>query len=209
MTTADDSQPGAGWPRRRGLAGLLILTAAFAFGALDQYIGSLFSNFATAVSGMSAPWLLLPFAAGAAQAIRPGAAGSRAGWQRAAGFGLAATWLAVIGYVLMIDSPMEGVHPTVRVVTATVRSQWPWWLGGLVSGPLYGVLGWLWRSRRSWLSAALAAIPVLFEPVLSRFGFRPAIDVTASYAEAATGLALAGYFWYFRRRVGRVHARAG
>jgi hypothetical protein len=206
MTTADDSHAGAGRPRRRGLAGLLILAAAFAFGALDQYIGSLFSNFATAVSGMSAPWLLLPFAAGAAQAIRPGAAGSRSGWQHAAGFGLAATWLAVIGYVLMIDSPMEGVHPTVQVVTATVRSQWPWWLGGLVSGPLYGVLGWLWRSRRSWLSAALAAIPVLFEPVLSRFGFRPAIDVTASYAEAATGLALAGYFGYLLFRARRTPA---
>lgn len=209
MTTADDMRGASGWPRRRGLAGLLILAAAFAFGALDQYIGSLFSNFATAVSGMSAPWLLLPFAAGAAQATRPAAAGSGAIWLRAAGFGLAATWLAVIGYVLMIDSPMEGVHPTVRVVTATVHSQWPWWLGGLVSGPLYGVLGWLWRSRRSWLSAALAAIPVLFEPVLGHFGFRPAIDVTASYTEAAAGLALAGYFWYFRRRVRRALARAG
>ncbi len=219
MTTADDGRGDSGWPRRRGLAGLLILAAAVAFGAVDQYLGSLFSNFATAVSGMSAPWLLLPFAAGAAQATaaqataaqatRPGAAGSRARWLRAAGFGLAATWLAVIGYVLMIDSPMEGVHLTVRVATATVRSQWPWWLGGLVSGPLYGVLGWLWRSRRSWLSAALAAIPVLFEPVLGRFGFRPAIDVTASYAEAAAGLALAGYFWYFRRRVRQALARAG
>jgi hypothetical protein len=214
MTTADDSHQGPAWPQRRGVAGLLILAAAFAFGALDQYIGSLFSNFATAVSGMSAPWLLLPFAAGAAQAARPGAGSSvsgrsRTNWLRAAGFGLAATWLAVIGYLLMIDSPMEGVHPTVRVVTATVRSQWPWWLGGLVSGPLYGVLGWLWRSRRSWLSAALAAIPVLFEPVLGHFGFRPAVDVTASYAEAAAGLALAAYFWYSRKRVRQAPARAG
>jgi hypothetical protein len=199
MTTADDSHQGPAWSQRRGVASLLILAAAFAFGALDQYIGSLFSNFATAVSGMSAPWLLLPFAAGAAQAA----------WLRAAGFGLAATWLAVIGYVLMIDSPMEGVHPAVRVVTATVRSQWPWWLGGLVSGPLYGVLGWLWRSRRSWLSAALAAIPVLFEPVLGHFGFRAAIDVTASYAEAVAGLALAAYFWYSRQRVRRGAGRGG
>ena len=67
---AGNGRPG---PRRPGLlAGVLILTAAFAFGGLDQYIGSLFSNFATTVSGMSAPWLLLPFAAGAAQAARPG-----------------------------------------------------------------------------------------------------------------------------------------
>ena len=61
----------------------------------------------------------------------------------------------------------------------------------------------------SWLSAALAAIPVLFEPVLGHFGFRPAIDVTASYAEAAAGLALAACFWYSRQRVRRAPARAG
>ena len=35
------------------------LTAAIAFGAIDQYIGALRSSFLTEVSGMSAPWLLL------------------------------------------------------------------------------------------------------------------------------------------------------
>ena len=179
-------------PRCR-LAGALILAAALAFGGLDQYIGSLYSSFATAVSGMSAPWLLLPFAAGAAQVTRRSSA-----W-----IGLATTWLAVIGYVLMIDSPMEGAHPSLQLVAATAHSQWPWFLGGLISGPLYGVLGYLWRARRSWLSAVLAAIPVLLEPLGNRLGFRPSIDLTASYAEAAIGLVLALYFGFVLARTGR------
>jgi Family of unknown function (DUF6518) len=181
-------------PRRlRRLASVLILAAALAFGALDQYIGSLYSNFATAVSGMSAPWLLLPFAVGAVQATRRGSA-----WT-----GLAATWLAVTGYVVMIDSPMEGAHPSARLLAATAHSQWPWFLGGLISGPVYGVLGYLWRARRSWISAVLAAIPVLLEPLVNRLGFRPSIDLTASYAEAAIGLGLALYFGYVLARTGR------
>ena len=179
-------------PRRR-LAGALILAAALAFGGLDQYIGSLYSSFATAVSGMSAPWLLLPFAAGAAQVTRRSSA-----W-----IGLAATWLAVIGYVLMIDSPMEGSHPSLQLVAATAHSQWPWFLGGLISGPVYGVLGYLWRARRSWLSAVLAAIPVLLEPLGNRLGFRPSMDLTASYAEAAIGLVLGLYFGFVLARAGR------
>ena len=39
-------------------AGFLI--GALAFGAADQYVGSLYSPFATAISLMSAPWLMLP-----------------------------------------------------------------------------------------------------------------------------------------------------
>jgi hypothetical protein len=172
-------RPGArSWPV------VLVLGAAVAFGAVDQYIGSLFSPFLTAVSGMSAPWLLLPFAAGAAQASR-----GRAAW-----LGLAATWLAITAYVLMIDSPMEGVHLTPRILAASGSSQWPWFLGGLISGPLYGVLGHYWRTRRSWLSACLAATPVILEPVVIRVTVRAASYPPAGLAEAAAGLVLAALF---------------
>src|SRR5262245_53586294 len=109
----DDAAPPA---RTRWHATALVLAAAVAFGALDQYIGSLYSQFGTAVSGMSAPWLLLPFAVGAVQPSRV----------RAAWLGLAATWLAVAAYVLMIDSPMESVHLTLRLLWASASSQWPW-----------------------------------------------------------------------------------
>jgi hypothetical protein len=174
--------------RHQSAATAITLAAAFAFGALDQYIGSLYSQFGTAISGMSAPWLLLPFAIGAFQPH----------WRRAAWLGLAATWLAVSAYVLMIDSPMEGVHTTLHIVAMSAYSQWPWFMGGIVTGPLYAVLGYRWRAHRSILSAALATVPLLLEPVIGRSGLRPLfyplVYPPAGYAEAAAGLALAGFF---------------
>jgi hypothetical protein len=164
---------------------VIAVAAAAAFGGADQYIGSRYSPFLTAVSGMSAPWLLLPFIVGACQPSR----------RRALLLGFAATWVAVFAYVLMIDSPVEGVHVTVPVVVTTAASQWPWFLGGLISGPLYGMLGYRWRARRSWPVALLATLPVVFEPaarlladhsgLLSWSSFPPAV-----FAEVMTGLAL-------------------
>jgi uncharacterized protein DUF6518 len=120
-----------------------ILIGAAAFGAIDQYLATQYSPFLIEVSGLSAPWLLLPFLAGASQpATRP-----------AALLGLAATWLAVAGYSLLADSPME-----------TLARQWPWLVGGLITGPLYGWLGHRFRARRSWTVGLLAALPVLLEP---------------------------------------------
>jgi hypothetical protein len=58
--------------RRRASAVIMALTAAVAFGAIDQYLGTLSSWSLAEVSGMSAPWLLLPFLAG------PGRQGSGA-----------------------------------------------------------------------------------------------------------------------------------
>src|SRR5579859_7535651 len=82
---------------------VVALTAAVAFGAADQYLPMAVPMsshpgaylFAVEVGQMSAPWLLVAFLAGAWQ-------GSQ---RRAAMVGLAATWLAVLAYVLMIVSP--------------------------------------------------------------------------------------------------------
>src|SRR5882757_493884 len=92
-------------PRRGAVAVVVALTAAFAFGAIDQYLGALHSSFLTQVSGaVSASWLLVAFLAGAWQADQ----------RRAVLMGLAATWLSVLAYVAMIISPMEGTHPGAR-----------------------------------------------------------------------------------------------
>lgn len=154
---------------------LIALTAAFAFGAIDQYLQVVIPSshigarlFAVQVSGMSAPWLLAPFLAGAWQ-------GSQ---RRAALVGLAATWLAVLAWVLMIISPMEGSHLgapppgwhgsynqlTLHMFASSLASQWLWFAGGLITGPLYGWLGYRWRARQSTAAALLAAAPVLLEP---------------------------------------------
>lgn len=198
--------------RRRGVVVVIIaLAAAFAFGAIDQYLGALRSSFLTEISGMSAPWLVVPFLAGAPQK----------GQRRAVLVGLAAEWLSVLGYVVMIVSPVEGTHlgPRPAGVTgswtqlsahlflATLASQWLWFAGGLIAGPLYGWLGYRWRARPSRAAALLAVLPVLLEPaarwLATRFGlayagrlafqwpgYGPAI--IAEIAELAVGLVLTG-----------------
>jgi hypothetical protein len=197
--------------RRRSTAGVVIaLTAAIGFGAIDQYLGALRSSFLTEVSGMSAPWLLVPFLAGACQS----------GHRRAVVVGLAATWLSVLAYVVMIVSPMEGTHlgPRPRgligswnqlspsLVLATLASQWLWFAGGFVVGPIYGWLGYQWRHHRTGVAALLAVLPPLLEPaarwLVTRLGpayarltFRwpghgPA--VIAEIIELAVGLVLTG-----------------
>ena len=196
---------------RRGTAAVIIaIIAAIAFGAIDQYLGTLRSSFLTEVSGMSAPWLLVPFLAGACQS----------GHRRAVVVGLAATWLSVLAYVVMIVSPMEGTHLGPRppglfgswnqlspgLVLATLASQWLWFAGGLVAGPIYGWLGYRWRHHRTGVAALLAALPPLLEPaarwLVTRLG--PAYArltfqwpghgpaVIAEIIELAVGLVLTG-----------------
>lgn len=204
-----DSTTGAG---RGAVTVIAALTAAFAFGAADQYLGALSSPALTAVSGMSATWLLVPFLAGAWQVSR----------LRAALTGLAATWLAVLAYVLMTVSPMEGTHLgsrpagffgswtqlTPHLFLTTLASQGPWFAGGLIAGPLYGWLGYRWRAHRAKSAALLAALPVALEPaarwLCSHAGLgqvgglsfdwpSPGTAVTAELVEVALGLILTAY----------------
>jgi hypothetical protein len=194
-------------PRRAGAASVILaLTAAFGYGAIDQYLGALKSSFLADVSMMSAPWLLVPFLAGAGQA----------GQRRAALVGLAATWLSVLGYVLMIISPMEGTHLGPRpagmigswnqlsphLFLTTLTSQWLWFAGGVIAGPLYGWLGYRWRSLGSRTTTLLAVLPVVFEPAArwladhsglasaSGLAFREFSYGPAAIAEVAVGVAL-------------------
>ena len=205
MTRADEQGQDIRAPARPGgmTRVAIALTAALAFGAIDQYLPAAVPMsthlgahlFALQISGMSAPWLLVPFLAGAWQASQ----------RRAALVGIAATWLAVLAYVLMIVSPMEGVHLTPRTFAFSLASQWPWFAGGLIIGPLYGCLGQHWRAQRSAAAALLAALPVLLEPAAGWLATRLGLSATgwhylgwplqrsaiaAEFAELAVGLVL-------------------
>jgi hypothetical protein len=208
----DDSDPAA---PRRVTTTIVVLALACAFGAVDQYLGTFRSSFLTSVSGMSAPWLLMPFLAGLSQ---PGP-------RRAAWTGLAASWLAVLAYVAMVISPMEGTHLGPRpagvigswnqlsphLVLATLGSQWLWFGGGLATGPLYGWLGYRWRTRRSAATALIAALPLVLEPAArwlagsvgqayaSWLSFQPA-GTGPAVAEIAAGLLLTGAVLAWARR---------
>lgn len=157
---------------------------AFVFGGADQFLGSLSAHpWATEVSLLSAPWLLLAFLAGWTQR-EP---------KRAALLGLACTLSALVGYGLMTLSPVENAQLTMQSVTAFVRSQSPVIAGGVVTGPLFGWLGNRWRTDRARLGALAIAAAFCLEP-LARIPAGRAIDFLAVWmAEVAVGLAMVLY----------------
>jgi len=143
----------------------LVTLIGFAFGAADQYLGSrvmlgdrfALGLWASTVSAMSAPWLLLPFAVGCTE--------TRAG--RAAALGLLATLAALAGYFTLMWSPLEGValSRSLPHLPSLLASQWANVVGGLLTGPLFGYLGQRWRTERSWPAAALLAGAFCLEPL--------------------------------------------
>jgi hypothetical protein len=142
------------------MAFVIAVVAGIVFGAVDQFLGTLhFGPWGWTVSGMSAPWLILPFLAGMTQERR----------RRAMALGLVVTMAALAGYFAMSHSPMEGVPIDRfwgRVVTmVSTGYNLLWIVGGIVTGPLYGFLGHRWRVARSWISAALVTSALCLEPL--------------------------------------------
>src|SRR5208282_939448 len=134
------------------------IAVGIAFGAGDQYLGSLATPglWTVSLSQLSAPWLLLPFAFGCSQ-LRS---------SRAALIGLVATVAGLFGYFLMSLGPFDGGHASLNLRAARGLLSSNSWIiaGGLVTGPLYGLLGQRWRTRRAWLSAVLVAGAFCLEP---------------------------------------------
>jgi hypothetical protein len=163
---------------------VLALVLAAAFGAADQYVGSLSAvPWATDLSLLSAPWLALAFVAGWTQR----------GAGRAALLGLGCTAAALAGYGLMTLSPAENAHLTMPTALASARSELPVLVGGAVSGPLFGWFGREWRTRRSWIGALATAAALSLEPLArvaagASIRFRP-----ISLGEAAAGVVLGVY----------------
>jgi hypothetical protein len=164
----------------------LLLSAVF--GAGDQYLGSLTGSghvwavgWSTDISLLSAPWLVLPFVAGATQRDA----------RCAALLGLACTYTALLGYGLMTLSPVEHAHLTTATLRGFLVSERPVLVGGLVTGPLFGWFGQQWRTRRAIVGALVTAAALCLEPLARRAAVRPIQDRDVWLAEVAAGLALA------------------
>jgi hypothetical protein len=152
---------------------------------------------------MSAPWLVLPFLAGMTQ--------ERA--RRAMAIGFVVTVGALIGYFVTTCSPMEGV-PIARfprcVPTLAFSPYNPVWIaGGMLFGPLYGLLGHRWRVARSWIGPALLAGTLCLEP-LARVAAGQLYPPTVVWkAEVAIGVIVAITFTFMISRRARGALRAG
>jgi uncharacterized protein DUF6518 len=182
----------------------LALVLAAAFGAGDQYLGSLTGSghpwaagWSTDLSLLSAPWLLLPFVAGGTQ-CEP---------RRAALLGLACTYAALLGYAAMTLSPVENAHLTLAGLRGFAVSERSVLLGGIVTGPLFGWFGQQWRTRRALAGALATAAALCLEPLARRAGVNPIQDRAVWLAEVAAGLAFAAAV-LARRRSGH-RPRAG
>ncbi len=192
------------------MAYLVAVLLGLAFGAADQQLGSHTSTlgpWAATAAQMSAPWVVLPFLIGTTQQSA----------RRAAVLGLVVTVSALLGYFAMTYSPME-IHPwsfgrfTAGMVAVTTRG---WYnplyiLGGLVTGPLFGLLGQGWRVRRRWVSATLVAGALCLEP-LARWAtgqlMPPAPVWMAEVASGAVVAALCAYTLMAWRRASPVSSK--
>src|SRR2546423_6470406 len=133
---------------------VLALVVSAAFGAGDQYLGSLLGSghvwaagWASDVSLLSAPWVVLAFVAGATQRDP----------RRAALLGLSCTYAALLGYAVMTLSPVENAHVTVATLRGFVVSERLVLVGGIFTGPLFGWFGQQWRTRRALTGALVTA----------------------------------------------------
>src|SRR5665213_3694557 len=139
---------------------LVIVIGGLVFGAGDQYLGTIHAVnamgwWSISVSLLSAPWLILPFIVGWTQG-RP---------RRAAVTGLVVTLSALAGYFAMTLSPMEGVHFSLVELRDLLGTKQLNEIGGLLSGPLFGWLGYRWHAGRSWLAAVLVTGALCLEPL--------------------------------------------
>lgn len=135
----------------------LVLALALLFGAAMSWLKGNGSGFRDAVGNASAPWLLVPFLAGAA-------AGSRR-LTVCALAGLAATLAALAGFYIANSVVLElGPHPWLTDLALTVRSGLYWGERALVTGPVFGALGGWWRRDRSLAAAATIAAMFVLEP---------------------------------------------
>jgi hypothetical protein len=188
------------------MAFFLAALLGLAFGAADQQLGALSAElgpWTSTTAQMSAPWLVLPFLIGLTQPDG----------RRAAVLGLVVTASALVGYFAMSYSPLE-IHPwtldrfTSGMVAVTTSGYNPLYiLGGLVTGPLFGLLGQRWRLRRSWVSAAMVAGVLCLEPV-ARWGagqLMPPAPVWA--AEVAFGVVVGALFAYALMAQRRLESR--
>ena len=161
----------------------LALLLSAAFGAGDQYLGSghVFGlGWPTAVSLLSAPWLLLAFVAGCTQRDP----------RRAALLGFGCTAAALLGYFLLTDSPTEGAHYTVANARGFFVSEHLVLLGAVVTGPLFGWFGQQWRVHRRIAGALVTAAALCLEPLVRRASVDPIRYRSVWVAEFVAGLAL-------------------
>jgi Family of unknown function (DUF6518) len=148
------------FPARLSTAGriALIVASSAVFGVLMAWIKGNGAGLADAVGNISAPWLLLPFLAGAAASSRRAILG--------AVYGFIATLAALTAFYFAESFVLDlGQHSWLTDLSLTMRAIVYYAERGVVTGPLFGALGQWWRRRRSTAAASMIAAAFVLEPV--------------------------------------------
>jgi hypothetical protein len=156
---------------------VLVVAGGFAYGFLTAHLPSSPSGSRMWAGNLSAPYLLLPFVAGALLPRRA---------TLAAAGGALASAAAIVGFYDVLDvgdvtaaSVGAPASTTARQLVLDAYGRWfstfllgvpggtPWLSIALVSGCLLGLVGFTWRTTRAWWLAAAVGAAFLLEPVAS------------------------------------------
>jgi hypothetical protein len=166
---------------------MVALLAAAAFGVVMSLIKGSGGGARLQFGNLSAPWLLVAFVAGS-RYCRLGAA---------AAAGVLATMAALIGFY-GDQIPLTDFSPASIVAPHGVV-----FAGAVITGLLFGALGFAWAARGSQLALGVLALMFVAEPV-AQLGSGEVIgsrDPIATYwwlwlAEIALGIALLAATWH-------------
>ena len=135
----------------------LLIAAAVAFGVVMAVVKGQADDARNAAGNMSAPWIVVPFLAGARFA-RP--------WHGLVA-GVAATLAAFAGFYVAEAVVLDlGPHPwyvDLRLAAGTVNV---YERAGVLSGALYGALGTLWATGRLRAAALAVGSAFVVEPLI-------------------------------------------
>jgi hypothetical protein len=168
---------------------------ALAFGVgMSLFKGNNGGDVREAIGNLSAPWLLLPFIAGAS------ATAGRIGL--AALVGAMVSFLALGGFYVANSFVLHlGPHPWLDDLRLAFGNGY-FFKFALLSGPAFGALGAWWRQTRSRPLGLLVAALFVFEPFAwtAYYGSAYTSDEPVWAAEVVVGVAACAVVWRTRQR---------
>ena len=166
---------------------MLALLLAAGFGVAMSVFKGNGAGVRSDIGNLSAPWLLVPFFAAAALPGRRAYAG--------AAVGAAATCVALSAFYVANAFVLDlGPHGWIEDLQLAFVTHWFLW--GLVSGPVFGIVGAAWRRRGSSYAGVAVTALLIAEPVfwalarraggVDSFAFEPSAGV--SVGEVVAGV---------------------
>ncbi len=208
VVPASDRRPSIPTPVRV----CVIAVGAYAYGFIAEHLPAAQTD-ATIfwIGNLAAPFVLIPFLAGAwhFRPVAASAVGALAGVAAVAGF----YDLVAVARTTAVEQGLPTSTPTGTVI-AQAYANWfrnlllgdpggrPWLAVALVTGLIFGYLGYTWARKGSRLAASAVAAVFIVEPLVHvaghRYNLRP-LNLSIWGLEALIGVA--GLAWVWLRRV--------